>query len=111
MDASWITTGGSVLAAAAAWAAILRNRSSDTDKHIDERIELAVGSRLTKIEASLGLLAERIPSRDVQVADSGRIDDVVRRLDKQERDLAEAFRRLRDVETTCAQRGHIGGAA
>lgn len=107
MDYAALSAGCAVVAAGAAVWSVFRGRSQDTDKHIDERIEIAVGSRLTKIEASLGLLAERIPSRDVQVADSGRIDDTLRRVSKLESDLDSAFQRIRDLETNCASRGHV----
>ena len=49
---AWVSVGCAVVAAMAAVAASLRDRSKDSDQHIDERIELAVGSRLTKIEAA-----------------------------------------------------------
>ena len=108
MDSSLISAGCAVVAAGAAIISAIRNRSQDTDHHIDERIELNVGSRLTKMEGTLAVLAERIPSRDIQVQDSGRIDDTIRRLAKVEQDLAEAFNRIRSVETNCAGRNHVG---
>lgn len=103
---AWVSVGCAMVAAVAAVAASLRDRSKDSDQHIDERIELAVGSRLTKIEATLDKLTERIPSRDIQTLDGQRIADLERRADDTKKDLDECFQRLRAVEQSCARQGH-----
>lgn len=111
MDSTWVSMGFAAIGAGGVVFTVLRNRGQDNDHRIDERIELSVGKELTEIKAGIRELRGLIPSRDVQIQDSARITELERRLGDQSKNLSECFKRIRDIETTCAASGHKGAGA
>jgi hypothetical protein len=106
MDLSWVSTGCAVIAAGAAIFATIRNRGQDSDTHVDERIKLAVGVKLTEIESGIRELRYMIPSRDVQTQDGHRITTLQNQHEEMKRHVDSLFDRVRAIENGCAANGH-----
>lgn len=103
----WLTAASLVLAVAGTTFGIImgfrkdsRDSSASLEKVIDERIILSVGVTLAEIKASVASIQSSIPS-----GFAGRVTNLEGTATRHEKDLGEAFERIRELEKACARSG------
>lgn len=83
-----------------------RETDTEMNKRIDERIKLQVGEQLTRITTILEEVQRQLPAAGSIARDNQRIDQLEEHNKTIVRVVDECFKRLRDIEQSCASKGH-----